>query len=95
MKKFKTAFLNCGGEASINYVYNEGQRQRLAEIADLLPGVCGVEDIMAGRLSGVEIVFSTWGMPSFTEQEIRACLPALRCVFYAAGSVQGFAIIEG
>ena len=26
-----------------------------------------------------------------TEQEIRACLPALRCVFYGAGSVQAFA----
>ena len=38
-----------------------------------------------------EVLFSTWGMPAFTEEEIRTYLPALRCVFYAAGTVQGFA----
>jgi len=39
----------------------------------------------------VEIVFSTWGMPEFTEEEIKVCLPSLKCVFYGAGSVQKFA----
>ena len=39
----------------------------------------------------VESVFSTWGMPAFTEAEIRAVFPGLKGVFYAAGSVQGFA----
>lgn len=38
-----------------------------------------------------EFIFSTWGMPSFTEEEIRRCLPSLRAVFYAAGTVQSFA----
>ena len=38
-----------------------------------------------------EAVFSTWGMPVFTEDEIRACFPRLQAVFYAAGSVQAFA----
>ncbi len=38
-----------------------------------------------------EYIFSTWGMPEFTEDEIRSCLPNLKCVFYAAGSVQKFA----
>lgn len=41
--------------------------------------------------SDVEFIFSTWGMPEFTQEEIRACLPNLKCVFYAAGSVQSFA----
>lgn len=36
-------------------------------------------------------IFSTWGMPGFSEQEIRTYLPHLKCVFYAAGSVQDFA----
>ncbi len=35
--------------------------------------------------------FSTWGMPAFTCEEIATHLPHLRAVFYAAGSVQGFA----
>lgn len=36
-------------------------------------------------------IFSTWGMPEFTAQEIKTYLPGLEAVFYAAGSVQRFA----
>ena len=36
-------------------------------------------------------VFSTWGMPKFTEEEIKRYLPSLKAVFYGAGSVQAFA----
>lgn len=38
-----------------------------------------------------EYLFSTWGMPEFSEYEIRTYFPNLKCVFYAAGSVQEFA----
>ena len=38
-----------------------------------------------------EYVFSTWGMPAFTEEEIKSCLPSLKAVFYGAGTVQAFA----
>ncbi len=38
-----------------------------------------------------EYIFSTWGMPVFTEEEIKQFFPKLRAVFYAAGSVQHFA----
>ena len=38
-----------------------------------------------------EYIFSTWGMSELTADEIKACLPNLKCVFYAAGSVQYFA----
>ena len=41
--------------------------------------------------SDVELVFSTWGMPVFTEDEIKSCFPSLKCVFYGAGTVQAFA----
>ena len=30
-------------------------------------------------------------MPEFTEAEIKACFPSLKCVFYGAGTVQKFA----
>lgn len=43
------------------------------------------------ELRDVEIAFSTWGVPHFTEEEIRRYLPKLRILFYAAGSVQTFA----
>ncbi len=42
-------------------------------------------------LKDCEIGFSTWGMPRFTEEEIREYMPRLRAVFYAAGTVQYFA----
>lgn len=42
-------------------------------------------------LSDAEVVFSTWGMPALSEEEIKKYLPNLKCVFYAAGSVQYFA----
>lgn len=38
-----------------------------------------------------EIIFSTWGMPSFSEEEIKTGLPRLTDIYYAAGSVKGFA----
>ena len=38
-----------------------------------------------------EYIFSTWGMPEFSEDEIKKYLPSLKAVFYAAGSVQKFA----
>ncbi len=45
----------------------------------------------AGFLSDCEIAFSTWGMPSFTKEEIKKYMPNLKAVFYSAGSVQYFA----
>ena len=38
-----------------------------------------------------EYIFSTWGMPEFSEDEIKKYLPSLKAVFYAAGTVQKFA----
>lgn len=38
-----------------------------------------------------EYIFSTWGMPKMTEEEIERFFPKLKAVFYAAGSVRYFA----
>lgn len=43
------------------------------------------------RFNKTEFIFSTWGMPQFTENEIEKYLPNLKAVFYGAGSVQTFA----
>jgi phosphoglycerate dehydrogenase-like enzyme len=42
-------------------------------------------------LADCEIGFSTWGMPKFTEEEIKKYMPRLKMLFYAAGTVQYFA----
>ncbi len=65
----------------------------LFERLDCEPGVFNkakiLEDPEAFR--DVTEIFSTWGMPRFTEDEIARCFPNLKCVYYGAGSVQGFA----
>ncbi len=38
-----------------------------------------------------EFIFSTWGMPQPSEEQIAKCFPNVKAVFYAAGSVKGFA----
>ena len=50
-------------------------------------------DILAepASFADVKFIFSTWGMPLFAEDEIKACLPSLECVYYGAGTVQAFA----
>lgn len=44
-----------------------------------------------GTFEDTEYIFSTWGMPAFSEEEIKRYFPELKCVFYSAGSVQSFA----
>ena len=71
----------CEKEQDLRSVY--GTDERIYCKADVL------QDPQSFR--GTEYVFSTWGMPKFTEEEIRACLPSLKAVFYGAGTVQAFA----
>ena len=84
----KAIFL-CNKKNNVESVY--------AESFDKLPEVertvYKADDVIADpeKFADVEYVFSTWGMPSMTEEQIKACLPSLKCVFYAAGSVQAFA----
>lgn len=42
-------------------------------------------------LKDVTYIFSTWGMPELSEENIKEFLPNLKAVFYAAGSVRAFA----
>jgi phosphoglycerate dehydrogenase-like enzyme/sugar phosphate isomerase/epimerase len=42
-------------------------------------------------LSKTEVIFSTWGMIKIDEEALSFRLPQLKAVFYAAGSVHGFA----
>ena len=42
-------------------------------------------------LRDCEVAFATWGMPKFTEEEIKKYMPNLKALFYSAGTVQYFA----
>lgn len=77
---------------SIDRVYAQ-HRDVIASRCFLHPEVISRATMPEHRavLQQTEIVFSTWGMPALTEEEIAHFLPNLKQVFYAAGSVQGFA----
>lgn len=83
----------CNSSDSVGRVYANGHREKVAELTDLVIGdVISCEDFAKHRdaLAGVEVVFSTWGMPCLTADQL-AFLPRLKAVFYAAGSVRAFA----
>lgn len=77
---------------SIDRVYAQ-HREAIASRCFLCPTVISRATMPEHRamLQQAEIVFSTWGMPTLTEDEIAYFLPNLKQVFYAAGSVQAFA----
>ncbi len=79
----------CEDEKVIGRVYGE----ELTEELGVGSRVWNKKSLLdePARFAQVEYVFSTWGMPKLTEEEIRRCLPSLKAVFYAAGSVQEFA----
>lgn len=87
------AIFVCEQTDTLFSVYDEASVAKLRSFIDIEQRVYTKEDILrnSAQFANVEYIFSTWGMPAFTEEEIRAFLPALKCVFYGAGSVQSFA----
>lgn len=87
----KAIFL-CDSPKQLREVYTE-TAPRLCESAELSEHIYSKSEILSdeGSFCDTEYIFSTWGMPSFTADEIRRIFPSLRCVFYAAGTVQKFA----
>jgi len=76
----------------VSLVYPESVKTILKEKAGLVDKVFTKADIIQGAdVTDTEYIFSTWGMPRFTTEEIRRYFPSLKAVFYAAGTVQGFA----
>lgn len=89
MKKLKAIFL-CDNDTKINYVYSQEQQKQIAEITDLMPGRLCSANFDSMDLSELEVIFSTWGMMCFTEEQL-AKMPRLKAVFYAAGATDSFA----
>lgn len=82
----KTAFL-CTNKSSLEAVYPQNI------IKELNLTAYDKNDVVnnPALFSDTEYIFSTWGMPAFSEDEIKTLLPSLKAVFYAAGTVQSFA----
>jgi len=77
----------------IKDVFSEKEQARLASLCELYPYVLSMNEIdeHLAATRQTEFIFSTWGMPALTDVQIAHYFPALKAVFYAAGSVQNFA----
>lgn len=91
MTKPKAAFF-CNNQGRLDQVYSQGRREQVAALTELYPVVVSGKNFPehAANLADVEVIFSTWGMPALTAAELDQ-LPALKAVFYAAGTVKAFA----
>jgi phosphoglycerate dehydrogenase-like enzyme len=87
-----------GDPHQIQRVYPHDRQERVRALTHVLPGGVGEktrnEDVARlvenGDAQRLQVVWSTWSMPHLTEAHL-AHFPDLQIVFYAAGSVQGFA----
>lgn len=88
----KAVFL-CNDKNNPQRIYSEEVRKELKSLTGLSDEVFSYEDVKASPIlfSDTEYIFSTWGMPVFSSEEIKELFPSLKCVFYGAGTVQFFA----
>ncbi len=91
MKMKKAVFV--GNAGNISYVYPDKICLALASELEFAAPIYSKKDAFERKteLVDVSFIFSTWGMIAFSEDEIKGIFPSLEAVFYAAGSVQGFA----
>jgi phosphoglycerate dehydrogenase-like enzyme len=73
-------------------VYGKGRRRKIGKLATLHPEVIDLANFEehAASLREVQVIFSTWGFPSLTAAQLDR-LESLEAIFYAGGTVQGFA----
>lgn len=90
---YKAVFAGEKDWNTVNRVYDEKVREKLKEKLYFFESMVTYQNFKEykAELESVEYIFSTWGMPAFKESEIMEYFPSLKAVFYAAGSVQGFA----
>ena len=86
----KSIFLTQKKE-NIKKVYHPDTISEIKKHTDIDDVCYTKEDVIKGGFEDTEYIFSTWGMPEFTENEIDKHLPNLKCIFYSAGTVQYFA----
>lgn len=88
----KSIFL-CDAPQEVNRVFTNETVAVLMKEAGLNPAVYSGAEIQKNprKFRKTEYIFSTWGISCLTKEQIQSCLPNLKAVFYAAGSVQHFA----
>ncbi len=80
-------------KSKFDLVFSAEVSEKLKKHGDLSSELINKKNIKnhSDFLCDCEFAFATWGMPPFSEEEIKKYMPKMKCVFYAAGSVQYFA----
>ena len=89
MKRLKALFVL--DESAYAMTYGADERQRIAEMVDLVGPPMTRDDLKGQRevLRGVQVLLSGWGAPLMDEATLGAA-PDLEAIFYAAGAVSGW-----
>lgn len=74
-------------------VFFDEAMEKLKSYGEVSPEIISKSNVEKHKafLADCRVAFSTWGMPCFSEDEIKKYMPKLEFLFYAAGSVQAFA----
>ncbi len=72
-------------------VYSPVERAEIAKICEFPDRKFKIKELDPAYTHQVDFIFSSWGMPALTGEQIEYYFPNLKAVFYAAGSVQYFA----
>ena len=83
------AIFLCESTHNVDYVYSPEQRRHIAERVNLRSGIFNRASLETEDFSDVELIFSTWGMPTLTDAELDR-LPNLKALFYGAGATDAF-----
>ena len=81
------------GDERVFRIYYGQTADALKNEAGLLPILYTKDDVLRepSKFDSVENIFTTWGMPAFSDDELNGIFPSLKAVYYAAGSVRYFA----
>lgn len=92
MSAVQPKVLFVGDPQKIELAFPQSLREKLMSRVEILPAHCSNDwrQVAPEVLSGADYILGTWGMPLLDEQFLGAA-PNLRGVFYAAGTVKGFA----
>lgn len=90
MTNKKKAILFAESKYNIDRVWAPETKTELEKLFDLSVLYSKKELLALDFKSEISYIFSTWGMPEFSVEEVKS-MRSLECVFYAAGTVQGFA----
>ncbi|UDQ98242.1 NAD(P)-dependent oxidoreductase [Lentisphaerota bacterium WC36G] len=90
MKK-KVAFFNNDAKINLPKVFGDKGVAKIHELCDVYDEVVSNDNFAEhiDKIQDVEVIFSTWGMPVFAQEEADR-LPNLKLILYAAGATRDF-----